>query len=74
VRTGREVKALEHPVEVVDDADVVAVDEYLGIAWLHLQPEIAVGERRVGGRIAIRAVRRISIRAVSVTSRTSIPG
>ena len=44
MRSGRKVKALEHPVEIIDDADVVAVDENLGVARLDLQPQLAVGE------------------------------
>jgi len=72
------MNALEHPVEVVDNADVVAVDEDLRVARLDLQPQRAVGEGRVGGWIAVAAVRRIPIRAVraiaSITAITSIPG
>ena len=75
MRTGREMKPLEHPVEVVDDADVVAVDEDLRVARLDLQPQRAVGEGRVGGWIAVATVRGIAIPAVkAIASITSIPG
>src|SRR5712671_5465557 len=75
------MNALEHPVEVVDNTDVVAVDKDLRVARLDLQPQRAVGEGRVGGWIAVATVGRIPIRAVgaiasvtSITAITSIPG
>ncbi len=74
MRTRREVKALENPVEVVDDADEVAVDEHLGIPRPDLQAQIAVSGIGVDAGISV-AIGRISIGAVhSITSITSIPG
>src|SRR4026208_2117126 len=39
VRSRIEVQALEDAVEIVDDADVVAVDVDFGVARLDLQPQ-----------------------------------
>ena len=34
-----ESKSLREPIEVIDQANVVAIDEYLGVARLHLETE-----------------------------------
>src|SRR5688500_6498028 len=41
VAAGLELEPLESTVEVVHLAGVIAVDEHLGIAWFHLEPQAA---------------------------------
>src|SRR5580765_1297874 len=53
--TGIDVQLLEDPVEVVDDADEVAVDVDLGLARLDLQLERSLVARCVGG-LRIRGI------------------
>src|ERR1700730_10192056 len=66
VRTRLDVQPLEDAVEVVDDADVVAVDVHFCLARLDLQAQrslIAVRTARLWRR-RIRAVPRIVIAAI----------
>jgi hypothetical protein len=59
VRSTLDVQPLEHAVELIDDAGVIAVDVYLGLSRPDLQPQRAfLGEASaVPGRGLVRIIR-----------------
>src|SRR5262249_40711079 len=65
VDAGFEIQVLERAVEVVDDADVVAVDEHLRIAWRALDADAAVRRARSHADVS-RRWKRIAVWTVSV--------
>src|SRR5262245_49072696 len=67
VRSNGERQALEHAVEVVDDARVVAVDEDLRTTWSHLESHIAIIDRN-----AVHGCRHIPIDAAVIRSAVPI--
>ena len=71
MRRWLQVESLERTVEVVDNADVVAVDEYLSVALFKVNSDAAIagtdsGHDVPGARVTVRSIATAVPVAVSV--------